>query len=513
VLFLLAASAPAAVYRIQTDSGELVITTDNPDVEVVVRQNGKVVRIVDTKTGKEVKLDAGLYELDLKGPAEGLKLSVEKTTIRRGETVLASVTYTGKAPTAEPVPQVKPELLHAIEWQDAEQGFPAHVYQTGISADGKLFFGAGDGGPTGSIRVFEVATGKLVHDLRPGGDAWYSFAAFVPGGKYLAAAYKDDKDLYLWDLGTGKVVRKFTGHTDLGIALAVAPDGRSLLSWSDDRIVRLWEVETGKELRKLEGHTDKAAGVFSPDGKKVLTFSPDKTLRLWDAESGKQLLELKGHEDACTGSFSPDGKQVLSFGADNTIRLWDAASGKEVRRFEGGNVKDGVRGFTAGGRQVAAYCEDQKYRLWDTASGKLLQAIDLTEMGGDRWSMTAAPDGRLGLVNHEDGSVRVFDLATGKEIHRYEGCRKARAFSLQPGRQLRRGGELPRRHVRLPPARQAGEVVRRINAESRDLRSSGSLSLPFPTIAAQPERSPILFPLSAASSVRTAFPSPSSFVS
>jgi hypothetical protein len=84
VLLLLAASAPAAVYRIQTDSGELVITTDNPDVEVVVRQNGKVVRIVDTKTGKEVKLDAGLYELDLKGPAEGLKLSVEKTTIRRG---------------------------------------------------------------------------------------------------------------------------------------------------------------------------------------------------------------------------------------------------------------------------------------------------------------------------------------------------------------------------------------------------------------------------------------------
>jgi WD40 repeat protein len=439
-LLLLAAAAPAAVYRIQTDNGELVITTDNPDVEVVVRQNGKVVRIIDTKTGKEVKLDAGLYELDLKGPAEGLKLSVEKTTIRRGETVLASVTYNGKAPTTEPAPpakpeakpEVKPELLHAIEWQDAEQGFPAHIYQTGISADGKLFFGAGDGGPTGSIRLFEVATGKLVQDLRPGGDVWFSWAAFVHGGKYLAAAYKEDKDLYLWDLGTGKVVRKFSGHTDLGVALVVAPDGRSLLSWSDDRTVRLWEVETGKELRKLEGHTDKAAGVFSPDGKKVLTFSPDKTLRLWEADTGKQLLEMKGHEDACTGFFSPDGKQVLSFGADNTIRLWDAATGKEIRRFEGGNVKEGARGFVAGGRQVAAYCDDQKYRLWDTASGKVVREIDLTEMGGDRWSMTASPDGRLGLVSHEDGSVRVFDLSTGKEVHSYEGCRKARAFSFSP---------------------------------------------------------------------------------
>jgi WD40 repeat protein len=223
--------------------------------------------------------------------------------------VLASVTYSGKVPTTEPVPQVKaevkPELLHAIEWQDAEQGFPAHIYQTGISADGKLFFGAGDSGPTGSIRVFEVATGKLVHDLRPGGDVWFSFAAFVHGGQYLAAAYKDDKDLYLWDLGTGKVVRKFTGHTDFGVALAVAPDGRSLLSWSDDRTVRLWEVETGKELRRLEGHAARAEGVFSTDGKKVLTFSPDRTLRLWDVETGKQLLKLEGHQDACFGSFSP----------------------------------------------------------------------------------------------------------------------------------------------------------------------------------------------------------------
>ncbi len=193
----------------------------------------------------------------------------------------------------------------------------------------------------------------------------------------------------------------------------------------------MWELNTGKELRKLEGHVDKAVGLFSPDGKKVLTHSPDKTLRLWDASTGKQLLKLEGHEVA-TISFSADSTKALAFGADGTIRLWDLDTGKEIRRFKGGTVKDGARGFTAGGRRVAAYCDDQKYRLWDTASGKIVQEIDLSRLGGDRWSMTPSPDGRLALVNHQDGSVRVYNLATGKEIHCYKGCRKARAFSFTP---------------------------------------------------------------------------------
>jgi WD40 repeat protein len=433
ILVLLAAPAgPAAVYRVQTDNGELVITSESPEVEVVVRQNGKVVRIIDTKTNKEVKLDAGMYELELKGQAEGLKLSVEKATLRRGETVLATITYNGKAPVEAVVPPVKPELLQSIEWQDAEQGFPAHIFQTGVSGDGKLFFGAGDGGPSGSIRIFEIATGKQIQEFRPGTDVWYSNAAFVPGEKYLTAAYKDDKDLYLWDIATSKVVRKFTGHTDLGIGHAVSPDGKRLLSWSDDATVRLWDLETGKELKKLEGHTQKPAGVFSPDGKKILTFSPDKTLRLWDVETGKELKKLEGHDDACYGSFSPDGKQVLSWSPDQTIRLWDPETGKEIRRFEGAKDKVGGASFVAGGRQVVAKSDDQKFRVWETASGKLLREIDLSEVGADRWTMTATPDGRLGLVSHEDGSVRLYDLAAGKEIHRYENCPKARFFSFTP---------------------------------------------------------------------------------
>ena len=65
--------AGVVVYRIQTDKGELVITTESDDVEVVVKQGGKLVRIIDTKTDKKITLAlrSGAYELELKGGPRG----------------------------------------------------------------------------------------------------------------------------------------------------------------------------------------------------------------------------------------------------------------------------------------------------------------------------------------------------------------------------------------------------------------------------------------------------------
>ena len=63
------------IYRFVTDQGTLVIETDDPDVEVIVKQGGQQITIVDTKTGREVTLKAGEYQLELAAGKEGLKLS------------------------------------------------------------------------------------------------------------------------------------------------------------------------------------------------------------------------------------------------------------------------------------------------------------------------------------------------------------------------------------------------------------------------------------------------------
>ena len=46
-------------YRIQTETGELVIESDDPNIEVIVKQGGQQVTIVDPKTKNRIELNAG----------------------------------------------------------------------------------------------------------------------------------------------------------------------------------------------------------------------------------------------------------------------------------------------------------------------------------------------------------------------------------------------------------------------------------------------------------------------
>jgi WD40 repeat protein len=331
---------------------------------------------------------------------------------------------------AEAMAAVEHDHIVRIYQIDEDRGVPFFAME--FLKGQPLILAGGDTGPAGAIRVCNLATGRQVQALVLGGEPWFFSAQFLPGSKQFVASYNKMKDLYLWDIDSGRVVRTFAGHDEPGPDFTVSPDGKRLLSWNDDKTMRLWNVETGEELRKLEGHADKAAGVFSPDGTQVLTFSPDKTLRLWSVETGKELKKLEGHTDAPLGCFSPDGKQALSYGPDQTIRLWDLATGKEIRRYEGPTDKVNFAGFVADGRLVVGNSADQRFRVWETASGKLLREVDCAPYGGDYWSMTATPDGRHALVNHADGSVRLLDLTTGKEIQCFDNCPKARGFSFAP---------------------------------------------------------------------------------
>jgi WD40 repeat protein len=63
-----------------------------------------------------------------------------------------------------------------------------------------------------------------------------------------------------------------------------------------DNSVRLWDVGTGKELKKLEGHSDTVWECkFAPKGDIIVSGSSDKTLKIWDVESGTCQATLEGH--------------------------------------------------------------------------------------------------------------------------------------------------------------------------------------------------------------------------
>jgi WD40 repeat protein len=133
----------------------------------------------------------------------------------------------------------------------------------------------------------------------------------------------DDKTIRIWDPMTGKEQTVLT-YSDRPLGVAFSADGKYLLSGNADGIARLWDVATGKEIRRFTGHTAFVNGVaFSPDGKYALTTSNDHTARLWDVGTGAEVRRFTGHGDQVRmGTFSPDGKYIITASNDNTARLW-----------------------------------------------------------------------------------------------------------------------------------------------------------------------------------------------
>jgi len=276
-------------------------------------------------------------------------------------------------------------------------------------------------------------------------DTVWAVAASPDGRRLLSSS--GDRSVRLWDLETGKELRRLKGHKHWGVfCVAFSPDGRRAVSGctQKDRSICLWDLDTGKELRRFKDPWGVRSVVFTPDGRTIISGTCNGTLRLWDVETGKELLRLEGHErhsDVVSVAVSPDGRRALSGGSDKTIRLWDLEMGKELRRMdvEEGHVEslaispDGSRAISGGWDYSTDGNGDVRIvnavRLWDLTTGKELRRFEGHR--GAVYGVAFSPDGRYvvsgsgdfdwGRALPVDCTIRFWDVETGKELHSFEG--------------------------------------------------------------------------------------------
>ncbi|GAA2213806.1 serine/threonine-protein kinase [Nonomuraea monospora] len=242
-----------------------------------------------------------------------------------------------------------------------------------------------------------------------------------PGEYLLATSIGGNGTLRLWDIATGRpVTQPLTGHTGAVFRMAFSPDGRLLATGSMDTTVRLWNIATGLPVGEpLTGHTDTVEDVaFSPDGRLLATSSMDTTVRLWDPATGQPVGEpLTGHTECVAGvAFSPDGRLLASGSLDTTVRLWDPATGQPVGEPLTGHTGHVLRlAFSPDGRLLATSSRDWTARLWDPATGQPV-GKPLTGHTNIVWDVAFSPDNSLLATNSEDNTVLLWDIATGQLI-------------------------------------------------------------------------------------------------
>jgi WD40 repeat protein len=309
------------------------------------------------------------------------------------------------------------------------------------------------GGADGSVRVWDVRAGRLLRVLL-GHVGPVASVEFSPRGLLVTAS--SDGTGRVWRPRTGDVVAILVGHTNPIRDAEFSPDGYSIVTASSDRTARVWKPTAGNLRVVLAGHTDTVRGAsFSPNGRRVLTWSDDGTARVWDPQAQPALRILTRLPAPILGAaLSPDGRLVLAAGREGAS-LVRADTGARVRALAPGIPVGGVA-FSPDGR-LAAATVPSGVLVWRVVDGRLVrrfaeqappgpvafgpdgrtlaagQASDLHLLGlagrvgqtfharGTVTSMAFSPDGTRLAAGSADNTARIWDVASGRLLHRLEG--------------------------------------------------------------------------------------------
>jgi WD40 repeat protein len=244
-----------------------------------------------------------------------------------------------------------------------------------------------------------------------------------PDGKRLVCVtYEGDWErLAVFDASSGKRTALCDGHRSGVWGLAFSPDGTRLASTGEDRVARLWNSTTGALTVTCRGHTSKVLGVaFSPDGTRLVTTSADGTVRQWDSATGREVEPPYDRHSGEVGVavYSPDGQWVASSGTDRTVRVWRATGRQDVAVLHGHTGPVTWLAFAPDGRRLASLSGgsdrpgDGTVRVWEVDPRATLPGLH--GHSSYVYPVAFSPDGRWIASGSWDGTVRLWDAATGE---------------------------------------------------------------------------------------------------
>jgi WD40 repeat protein len=308
-----------------------------------------------------------------------------------------------------------------------------------FSRDGKLLASAHD---PGQMYIWDAATGKEKLRWKTTRPPMFHTLAFSPDGNTLVSSGRDSSGVQWWDVATGKeIARPQVGHGGWLKALGFSRDGKNLFSLSGVGEFLSWSTDGKNHVRSQLPIC--AGAAFAPDGKTTLSVDWDGkigggfSVRLRDSATGKEIRSLGKVPLANQVAFSPDGKSLAlaeAGGGTLTVSVWDLVSGKPRHRFaRPGNRLYFCLAFSPDGKKVAAgsWADRPNFHLWDLDTGKEIPSCD-----PDHWvnSIAFSPDGSLvalGSGGDHKNCLSVWNLATATQFHRFAlaGSEVVSAFS------------------------------------------------------------------------------------
>ena len=215
-----------------------------------------------------------------------------------------------------------------------------------------------------------------------------------------------------------------TGHKGPIRAVAITPDGGTIVTGGDDGTVRVWNARDGSQqgVFTSSGGGSILAVAVSPDGKSILTGSADKSAKLISRSDGKPIRTLAGHQGPVQSvAFSPQGDCLVTADAFGGLKVWETASGRGVIAFghaapNGAAIQSIQKVAFSGQRGLVSASADATLKTWQF-DGRWTAHKTLGTHAFRVLSLDFSPDGKLlvtgGGEPSRSGEVKLWEVGKG----------------------------------------------------------------------------------------------------
>jgi WD40 repeat protein len=322
----------------------------------------------------------------------------------------------------DPLPEGASARLGTVRFRHA-----GAVRDVAFSNDGKWLAASSD--DRNMVIIWERATGRKLREI-PVANAVVppTHLRFSSEGKRLYGSfwYGQDMALYSWALQAGADGKENPRLPGRARMLGYAPDGREMILLQNEAEIVRWHIQKGRQLARYEKPQGDVSTVAWLDERLLAPVFDGQSLQMWDAAHNKLLWSVKTTREAnypgLPRAFSPDGTLFAVEAPPRVISIHESASGKTIRRLKGDVEKIYYSlSISPDARTVAGSNWDGSLRLWDLESGR--ERAKIPTLQGFVTHVFFAHDSRVFATGGGNNAhaVLLWDTATGKPIDRFHG--------------------------------------------------------------------------------------------